>query len=386
MSELPSGAVTFLLTDVEGSTKRWQADSAAMEAAIEEHDGLVRRLVAEHGGVNVKSRGEGDSTFSVFELPTAALEAAADLQRNLTEGLRVRMAVYSGQAQKRDGDYFGSTVNRCARLRAIAQGGQVLVSAATAELVHDHLPPGLSLRDLGAHTLNGWIDLAEAARRLGHADSSALRHLIAALQLVKRNGIHRQCRESSHLGARSRPQDLGRLFWCCQRAAKAGGQLRDLCDQLPVAGMTRSEMVLEPHPDVAPAADRQLGQPRADNVAPQNRHHPHQPAALDHLQIGLKGTGRWRQAEDKIVDWPEWPAPAEVEADQPARWQQARAFVAEHQLEETWFVDRHHRGQSALAGARHQVAYVAEGGLVHVIAAVRSVGPDAPHVHRPGVD
>jgi len=153
MSELPTGAVTFLLTDVEGSTKRWQADSAAMEAAIEEHDALVSRVVQEHCGVNVKSRGEGDSTFSVFQLPTAALEAAADLQRSLVRGLKVRIAVYSGQAQLRDGDYFGSTVNRCARLRAIAHGGQVLVSAATAELVHDHLPAGLSLHDLGAHTL-----------------------------------------------------------------------------------------------------------------------------------------------------------------------------------------------------------------------------------------
>jgi predicted ATPase/class 3 adenylate cyclase len=151
--EASTGPVTFLLTDVEGSTRRWQADPAAMQEAIAGHDALVGRVVAECGGVTIKSRGEGDSTFSVFDRPIGALEAAVTLQRSLEKQLRVRMAIHTGEAQFRDDDYFGPTINRCARLRSIAFGGQVLVSAATTELIRDHLPAGVILRDLGTHAL-----------------------------------------------------------------------------------------------------------------------------------------------------------------------------------------------------------------------------------------
>jgi predicted ATPase/class 3 adenylate cyclase len=189
MADLPSGTVTFLLTDIEGSTSLWEHQREAMPAALARHDALLTTAVSLHGGTVVKSRGEGDSLFAVFARPSDAVAAALTAQRALTpppapppaargeggtqhpgqtrtplsseaeegpeEGvvLRVRMAIHTGEAELRDGDYYGTAVNRCARLRAIAHGGQVLISAATQELVRDSLPADAGLANLGAHRL-----------------------------------------------------------------------------------------------------------------------------------------------------------------------------------------------------------------------------------------
>ena len=160
MSALPDGTVTFLLTDVEGSTALWERSSEAMQAALARHDAIMADVVGRHNGIVVKSRGEGDSIFAVFGLARDAVAAAAELQRTLqtepwpTETqLRVRMALHTGEAELRDGDYFGSVVNRAARLRAVAYGGQILLSQATEQLVQDHLAADLGLYDLGEHRL-----------------------------------------------------------------------------------------------------------------------------------------------------------------------------------------------------------------------------------------
>ena len=130
-----------------------------MAAALEEHDALLDAVVLDHGGTLVKKKGEGDSTFSVFDDPGAAAAAAIAAQLRLQEGsLRVRMAIHTGAADTRGGDYYGPTVNRCARLRGAAHGGQVIVSNAVAELVRAGLPSGATLLDLGVHRLR---DLAE---------------------------------------------------------------------------------------------------------------------------------------------------------------------------------------------------------------------------------
>jgi predicted ATPase/class 3 adenylate cyclase len=156
MRDLPSGTLTFFLTDIEGSTRLWEQHPQAMEAALARHDTLAAQLIAQHGGTVVKHRGEGDSLFAVFSRAMDAASAAAALQSAFQsepwpEGLslQVRMALHTGDAAVRDGDYFGAAVNRCARLRTAAHGGQVLLSAATQELTRDHLPEGLSLLDLG---------------------------------------------------------------------------------------------------------------------------------------------------------------------------------------------------------------------------------------------
>src|SRR5215831_19278458 len=144
MADLPTGTVTFLFTDVEGSTKLWEAHPDQMRAALVEHDALIEFLTEQHGGRVVRPRGEGDSRFCVFRRATDAVAAAAAIQRALhaeewppETPLRVRLALHTGEADLRDGDYYGSAVNRCARLRAIVHGGQAVLSMATEELVRD---------------------------------------------------------------------------------------------------------------------------------------------------------------------------------------------------------------------------------------------------------
>ena len=131
-----------------------------MGGALLRHDRLVLQAIGDHGGRLVKTKGEGDSTFSVFDSPVSAVAAALDLQQLLAAEpwplpapLAARVAVHAGDVQERDADFYGPVVNRCARLRAIGHGGQVLLSAAAAELVRDRLPAGAHLRDLGRHRL-----------------------------------------------------------------------------------------------------------------------------------------------------------------------------------------------------------------------------------------
>lgn len=165
---LPTGTVTFLFTDIQSSTRLWEQHLALMPGVLSRHDALIERLVAEHDGVLVRPRGEGDSRFAVFSQASAALVAAAAIQVALLdepwplpEPLCVHMALHTGEADLRQGDYYGPAVNRCARLRALAYGGQTLVSGTTAALVRDLLPADLGLRDLGSHRLK---DLSEPER------------------------------------------------------------------------------------------------------------------------------------------------------------------------------------------------------------------------------
>ena len=162
MTDYPTGTVTFLMSDIEGSTTLWERHVADMGAALAAHDALVEAAVAEAGGLVVRPRGEGDSRFAVFQQPAAAVRAAAAIQRGLAAGLgdypfelRVRIGLHTGAADWRAGDYYGSAVNRCARVRGLAHGGQALLSQATAELTRDDLPAELRLVELGTYPLKG---------------------------------------------------------------------------------------------------------------------------------------------------------------------------------------------------------------------------------------
>src|SRR6476659_4525712 len=137
MPELPSGTVTFLFTDIEGSTALWEQHPDAMRQASVRHDVLIEQIVADHHGQVVRPRGEGDSRFAVFARASDAVAAAAALQQALHDEpwptpspLRVRMALHTGEADLRMDDYYGSAVNHCARLRAVAHGGQTVLSQA----------------------------------------------------------------------------------------------------------------------------------------------------------------------------------------------------------------------------------------------------------------
>jgi class 3 adenylate cyclase len=125
--ELPQGVVTFLLTDIEGSTELWESNRAVMGAALARHEALIKATVSAHGGRLIKSQGEGDSTLSVFPRASNAVNAALGLQQALLAEawpagcvLRTRAALHTGEAELRQGDYYGQTMNRAARLRALA--------------------------------------------------------------------------------------------------------------------------------------------------------------------------------------------------------------------------------------------------------------------------
>ena len=159
---LPTGVMTFCLSDIEGSTALWERDPAAMAEALVRHDEIIATQVEARGGRVLKSMGEGDSTVSVFESAPPALDAAVAATHALQEeawpgGLRlaVRFGLHTGEAERRGADYFGATLNLAARLRGEADGGQIFISAATAALVAQHLPAGCELVDLGPHRLRG---------------------------------------------------------------------------------------------------------------------------------------------------------------------------------------------------------------------------------------
>src|SRR5688572_27706822 len=127
----PVGVVTFLFTDVEGSTRRWEADAEAMRAALATHDEVLRQAIDAHGGFIFKHTGDG--VCAAFASPRSAVDAAVAAQRKLE--LPVRMGIATGEAELRDGDYFGAVLNRAARVMSAGHGGQILVDGATAELV-----------------------------------------------------------------------------------------------------------------------------------------------------------------------------------------------------------------------------------------------------------
>lgn len=163
--ELPTGDVTFLLTDIVGSTRLWEAAPTAMAVALPCHDRLIQDAVSAHGGTVLKWRGEGDSTFSVFHRSTDAAAAALAAQDALLREpwpaevpIGVRMAIHTGRTLERGGDYYGRDVNRTARLRGVAQKAQILVTEAVAEAIRHHLPLDAELITLGTWSLR---DVAE---------------------------------------------------------------------------------------------------------------------------------------------------------------------------------------------------------------------------------
>jgi len=178
-TDLPAGTVTFLLTDIEGSTRLWETVPEAMEVALERHNRLVTEVIEGHGGMVITSRGEGDSFFAVFPSAVSAVEAAGDCQLRLGgepwpagAALRVRMGLHTGEARARGSDRIDhAPINRCARVKAAGHGGQVLVTKTTHDLAGGRLG-GFGLERLGEFRLR---DLAEPELiyQLTHAELPA---------------------------------------------------------------------------------------------------------------------------------------------------------------------------------------------------------------------
>jgi DNA-binding SARP family transcriptional activator len=212
---LPTGVVTFLLTDVEGSTRLWEADGDAMAAALEFHDALIAGVVERHRGLLLKEKGEGDATLSAFQRASDAVACAAELQPALAAAswpsqlrLALRIALHTGEAQERDGDYFGSALNRAARLRGLAAGGVTVVSQTTADLVRDHLSRELALVDVGRHELRG-LSRAERVFELRASADAADRSDDGAASVAL--GLPRSLHAPAGLPFVGREEELGRL-------------------------------------------------------------------------------------------------------------------------------------------------------------------------------
>src|SRR6188474_2278023 len=158
--------LTFLFTDVEGSTRLWEQNPESMRAALARHEVILGAAIAEADGEVVKTTGDG--LMAVFAEPPRAVTAAVAAQRALLAetwptgcAIRVRIGIHTGEAESRGGDFFGPAVNRTARIMSAGHGSQVLLSDATVALVGDALPQGATLRDLGEHRLK---DLGRAQR------------------------------------------------------------------------------------------------------------------------------------------------------------------------------------------------------------------------------
>src|SRR5215472_8129811 len=166
VADLPAGIATFLLTDIEGSTRLWESVPDAMTEALERHNRLLTDVIEDHGGVVVTSRGEGDSFFTVFPSAVAAVEAAGACQLRLGSEpwpagatLRVRMGLHTGEARAEGSERVDhAPINRCARVKGAAHGGQVLVTKTTSDLAGGRLGGGFGLKRLGEFGLR---DLAE---------------------------------------------------------------------------------------------------------------------------------------------------------------------------------------------------------------------------------
>ena len=159
---LPTGTVTFLFTDIENSTQLWEQQPEAMKTALAQHDDTLKQAIESNDGRVIKTTGDG--FHAVFSTAIDAANAALDAQKvfqtseafkTLEVSLRVRMGLHTGEAEFRDNDYFGGTLNRAARIMSIWHGGQILISEITLQVASEHLPADVSTLDLGQHYLKG---------------------------------------------------------------------------------------------------------------------------------------------------------------------------------------------------------------------------------------
>jgi predicted ATPase/class 3 adenylate cyclase len=272
--------VTFLFTDIEGSTRLWEEHPEAMRGAVARHDELLREAIGRRGGHVFSTSGDG--LAAAFSRAGDALAAAIDAQTALgaepwpqATPLRVRMALHSGEAEERDGDYFGPALNRAARLAAVGHGGQVLSSQVTADLVRDALPDGVGLRDVGEHQLRDLTNRVHVFQVV-HPELRAEFPPLRSLDSVPGN-LPRQMtsfvgrdREVQRLGALvcERPLvtltgvgGVGKTRLAVQVAAEVAARFVDgawLCELAPVADPGAVWEALAATLGVAPAPGRSL--------------------------------------------------------------------------------------------------------------------------------
>ena len=256
---LPTGTVTLLLADVEGSTLLWETQPDEMTAAFARLDDARSDLIAAHGGMRPVEQGEGDSFVVAFARASDAVCCALELQRAPLAPIRLRIGVHTGEVQLRDeGNYIGPTINRTARLRDLGHGGQILLSGTTDALVVDMLPPDAWLTDLGAHELRG-VPRPERVVQLCHPDlcnefpplrtlkNVAVQHLPMALtSFVGREAELTQIHEilvGNRLVTLTGAGGAGKTRLAIQIAAKMAGEFGDGVWSVDLAPITDPELV-----------------------------------------------------------------------------------------------------------------------------------------------
>jgi predicted ATPase/class 3 adenylate cyclase/DNA-binding CsgD family transcriptional regulator len=210
VSGLPTGTVTLLLADVEGSTRLWESQPKEMSAAIALLDVTLTALLAVHNGVRPVEQGEGDSFVLAFARASDAVACALALQRAPLAPIRLRIGVNTGEIQLRDeGNYIGPTINRTARLRDLAHGGQTVLSGATESMVLDHLPDDAWLTDLGTHALRD-LPRPERVVHLCHPD---IRNEFPPLRLAKAAVVQRfPAQLTSFVGRAAQIDEMQRIL------------------------------------------------------------------------------------------------------------------------------------------------------------------------------
>jgi predicted ATPase/class 3 adenylate cyclase/DNA-binding CsgD family transcriptional regulator len=256
---LPTGTVTLLLADVEGSTRLWETQPEEMTAAVARLNQVVSAIIAAHDGVRPVEQGEGDSFVAAFARASDAVAAALEMQRAPLAPIRLRIGVHSGEIQLRDeGNYAGPTINRTARLRDLGHGGQTLLSGTTEDLVVDRLPADTWLTDLGTHPLRD-LPRPERVVQLCHPDLvnefSPLRVAKAAVsqrlpaQLTSFVGRNTELPQVSALLSENRLLTLtgaggaGKTRLAIELAARLTGQFSDGVWYVDLAPITDPELV-----------------------------------------------------------------------------------------------------------------------------------------------
>ncbi|MGX9674067.1 helix-turn-helix transcriptional regulator [Mycobacterium sp. HM-7] len=267
---LPTGTVTLLLADVEGSTRLWEAQPDEMAVAVAAFDHRISEIIAAHGGVRPVEQGEGDSFVAAFSRAGDAVACALELQRASVAPIRLRIGVHTGDIQLRDeGNYAGPTINRTARLRDLAHGGQTVLSGTTSDVVIDRLPADTYLMDLGVCALRD-LPRPERVVQLCHP---GLRNEFPPLRTAKVVGApNLPAQLTNFIGRRAEMADVVRLLsdsrlvtligaggagktrLAIEVAAELASGLRDGVCYVDLAPITES--------DVVPiAASRALGLP-----------------------------------------------------------------------------------------------------------------------------
>lgn len=267
---LPEGTVTLLLADVEGSTRLWDSQPEAMRAAVTRLDRVLDDAVAAHGGVRPVEQGEGDSFVIAFARASDAVACALELQRAPLAPIKLRVGVHTGEVHLRDeGNYIGPTINRAARLRDLAHGGQTVLSGTAEPLVVEQLPPDVTLTDLGVHPLRD-LPRPERVVQMCHPDLHNQFPPLRTAAVVPSHHlpvhltsfVGRQAEIDAALTALSDNRlvtltgagGVGKTRLAVQAAGAAAGDYGDGVYYVDLAPVT--------HPDVVPAAAaRALGLP-----------------------------------------------------------------------------------------------------------------------------